>query len=288
MAKESPTKLVIDQFSYRGETGAIWRAFDAFLDTDDFLNLGYSRSGQTHLIGSPQARLVSFVADRLDEHGIGDGDRLLDIGCGRGGPMQRFERRLGTSCVGIDIVPFNLTRARKATNTDGRYSAVLRADASMVPVATNAVDAVVSIDAIVYMSALEAVYGELGRVLRDGGIAVVTDLLRTCDGAVDPSNLDRFQRAWGFPPLRDIDTYRAAIDAGGLTIEAHIDLTPYSVGRFRRWTQQYLRLRRLPVNPILTTFADRHDLDLEAIDTQVRAAHAALPDLRHQCLILRR
>lgn len=62
---------IADHFSDRGDHADVWRAFDAFLATDRFLNLGYSPRYGSHLLGDPQRRLARVVLDCLDEAGVG-------------------------------------------------------------------------------------------------------------------------------------------------------------------------------------------------------------------------
>lgn len=279
-------EAIRDQFSYRGDAGAIWRGFDTVLDTDGYLNLGYSTGRQSHAIGAPQRRLIDHVARHLATRGIGDGDRLLDIGCGRGGPAEQLTNQLGIDYIGIDLVPYNINHAR--TTVTGPSTTFLLGNATNLPFTDARIDSAIAIDSIVYIESPQAVFDELHRVLVPGGQLVITDLFVQEASPRQSAVLRRFTERWGFPPLRDRSTYRGHIEAAGLVIHDEEDLTPNSVGRFRRWTARYRRLRRFPTGGILTNMARRFDLDLDAIDRQVAAAHAALPHLQHGLFVLER
>lgn len=87
MAPDHLRDRITEQFSYGGERADIWRAFDRLLDTDEFLNLGYSDWYQPHILGSSQRRLATKVGATLGAHlPMMEGVRLLDVGSGRGGP----------------------------------------------------------------------------------------------------------------------------------------------------------------------------------------------------------
>lgn len=282
MTRES----IIDQFSYRGDAGAIWEGFDQILDTQGYLNLGYSGSFETHLIGSPQQRLADHVATQLEQAGVSRGDRLLDVGCGRGGPPMLFNRQLGVRSLGIDLVPYNLQLARAAAMEVPRPPTFTLADATRLPICSHRLDCATAIDSIVYVDDLEQVLHELHRVLRPGSPAVITDLL--IEDRTEPTEpaLEDFAESWGFPTLRNVSTYRTHLEDVGFRITIEEDLSPNSVGRFRKWTSRYRRLRRGMTNTAIEAVGARLDLDLEAIDRQVARAHEALPHLEHRLFVV--
>lgn len=277
---------IVDQFSYRGQAGAIWEGFDAFLDTEGYLNLGYSTPWQSHLIGSPQRRLAIHVATELESRGITRGDRLLDVGCGRGGPTRLFQDRLDVRCLGIDIVPYNLSLATTAAWDDTRPPAFALADGTALPIKVSRLDGITAIDSIAYVSEIDLVFSELFRVLSTDGTAVITDLL-VSDEAGDDLALNRFAETWGFAELRDRTTYRDRLMEAGFTLTGTENLTSNSVGRFRKWARRYRRLRQGIANPLLSAIAKRYDLDLEAIDRQVETAYRVLPQLRHELFVIK-
>lgn len=96
MTNDPLHKRVRAQFSYRGSHADIWTAFDTVLDTQEFLNLGYSPWYLPHFFGSSQRRLTRKIGSELTARlAVTDGVRLLDVGCGRGGPAIHFEDALG-------------------------------------------------------------------------------------------------------------------------------------------------------------------------------------------------
>lgn len=96
--------------------------------------------------------------------------RLLDIGCGLGAATAIAATHFSRAAVtGINISPAQLHLA-----TAGRYAA---ADATHLSIASAAIDAVMSVEAMLHFPSRGAFFAELHRVLAPRGVAVVTDVL---------------------------------------------------------------------------------------------------------------
>lgn len=116
-------------------------------------------------------RMTDFVLARL---GVGEGSRVLDVGCGDGRPAVRLARTLGARVVAIDI-------DREALR-DGAEHAAARGVAELVrfrhldaldlPFADAAFDAVLACEVTPHLD-IEALYRSIARVLRPGGRLVV-------------------------------------------------------------------------------------------------------------------
>ena len=282
MVDDGLHERITDQFSYRGEHADIWKAFDRVLDTDAFLNLGYSTWYQPHFLGSSQRRLAAKIATelvpRLPDQETG---RLLDIGSGRGGPTITLAESLNATVTGVDLVAYNVATAR--ANAAAREIPVefLVGDATRLPIATASVAGCTAIDSIVYMPNKAVVFEEVARVLKDDGVLVVSDLLMRDDasrGATDA--VADFAAAWDMPPLTTVDQYLAYLEHAGFTIEDVQDITANSVGRFRKWTTLYLVFDAHAPNLVERLLA-RWGVDRQTVTDQVRDAHRALPHLRH-------
>lgn len=290
---EALRRRVIEQFSDTDERAAIWRGFEKFLPTGAYLNLGYSPRYLPTLVGDSQARLADRLADglsaRLEDSA---GARLLDLGCGRGGPARRFTER-GFDVTGLDLVPYNVTLARanaRPRGPDARAGSgrpplppqFLVGDATALPFDDGVFDACAAVDSLVYLSDEGAAFAEIGRVLDDGGWVAVADLLAAEDappGVAD--RLDDFAAAWDTAPIAPSGEYFDSMRRAGFTVETVEDVTPNSVGRFRKWSKLFLALADGPASKPLRTLLRRWGVEPEAAVAQVRSAHRALPHLEH-------
>lgn len=274
-----------DHFAYRSDRADVWRAFDIVLETDAFLNLGYSPWYQPHPLGSSQRRLVAEVGKRLVRAGS-PGSALLDVGCGRGGPAAQFASQFGFDVTGLDLVPYNLRCAREHTRTRGVEVSLVVGDATALPFEYGCFDACAAVDSLVYVPNRRAAFWQLADVLEPGGVVVVTDLVRA--SSADLAAVDAFADAWDMPPLDTGERYAQWIEDAGLRLEQVEDISAHSVRRFRRWTTPFLALVDGPVGRLIEAGLARYGLNPTVVLDQIRRAHRALPDLRHVSLTARK
>lgn len=290
MDQSSLREQIIDQFSYRGGRADIWRAFDLLLDTDEFLNLGYSEWYQPHVVGSSQRRLVTEVGSRLASNlSATDEVRLLDVGCGRGGPAIHLADRFGFRVTGLDLVPYNINRATENARGKCVETEFIVGDATQLPFATDSFTACTAIDSLVYLPDRNSVFAGVADVLEPEGILVLSDLVMQSDVTeTERAFVDSFADAWDMPEIGTIEQYNAALGGADFNLEAAEDITGHSVGRFRNWTTLYLQFLRNPIRSLFERLLRASDLDPSAITEQVKAAHRALPFLRHVILVVKR
>lgn len=290
MAPDPLRGRITDQFSYRGERADVWRAFDLFLDTDEFLNLGYSARCQPHVLGSSQRRLAAEVGRTLSARlPATQGVRLLDVGCGRGGPAVHLADRFGFRVTGLDLVAYNVARAAENARERSVDAEFVVGDATRLPFASGSFGACTAVDSLVYLRDREAAVASVADVLEPGGVVVLTDLVVRPD--VDEAGrrlVASFADAWDLSPPGTVAEYERALDAANLALEGREDITPNSVGRFRKWTGLYLRTMASPAGALAERLLRGRGLDPAAITDQVRRAHEALPHLRHVVLVARR
>jgi len=280
-------RRVVEQFSDAGERSSVWRGFDRVLPTREYLNVGYSPWYLPTVVGDSQARLVRVLADGLAAR-LGDpaDARLLDVGCGRGGPARQFAGR-GFDVVGLDLVPYNVALASENVDSPDAPD-VLVGDATALPLAAGAFDACVAVDALVYLPDGRAAFEEAARVLAPGGWFATADLLGRPDaGAAADQALSSFADAWDMASIVPADTYRECLREVGFTVEWVEDVTGNSTARFRKWSRAFLALADGPTGGAFRRLLARWGLDPDVAVAQVRAAHRALPHLRHEVVYAR-
>lgn len=257
------------------------------LETEAFLNLGYSPRYLPHIIGSSQRRLVTHLGEKLAPFLSSTTDpRVLDVGCGRGGPTVQFADRFGVPVAGIDLVPYNVARAREnASALAGEVSFVL-GDATTLPFDQGSFAACTAIDSIVYLPDRPAAFREIADVLRPGGMLVLSDLLtKSSQTAEQRDRVASFATAWDMPVPDTVSTYRERLAETGFSVVEQDDITANSVGRFRRWTTPFHFLMASPAGSFVESLLDRYGLDPEPIADMVNRAHRALPHLRHVVIV---
>jgi SAM-dependent methyltransferase len=106
------------------------------------------------------------------------GERLIDLGCGRGGDLLRAAALVGPAgkVTGIDATP-RMVEAAGQRVAGLANAGVLLGDLSAVPLPDGCAEVVVSNCAINHATDKAAVYREVARLLAPGGRVVVSDVV---------------------------------------------------------------------------------------------------------------
>jgi ubiquinone/menaquinone biosynthesis C-methylase UbiE len=125
--------------------------------------------------GDAYGSCFTYSRKRLDvwlEHYLparGDGLRLLDVGCGTGDHMARYRAR-GFEVAGVDGSEKMLEHAR--ANNPG--AEIPRADVEEIPFPDSVFDFVLCIEVLRYLPDARNCVREMARVLKPGGVCLVT------------------------------------------------------------------------------------------------------------------
>jgi SAM-dependent methyltransferase len=134
------------------------------IDHDAFVTARFDESEARFKgeVGPEDVRLLAVV------NALGPlvGRRVLDLGCGKG-RFAAHLARLGAEVVGLDLSAAMLARAAGLDR--------VRASARRLPFADGVFDAVVAIEVIEHVGAVDAVLDEARRVLRPGGRLAIVD-----------------------------------------------------------------------------------------------------------------
>ena len=124
------------------------------------------------------------AADRLAEEliaaaAVGDGQHVLDAGCGFGGTTallnERFEH-MGLTGLNIDERQLERARGLVAARPSNTVS-FERGDACALPYAGRTFDRVLAVECIFHFPSRERFFAEAWRTLRPGGILALTDFV---------------------------------------------------------------------------------------------------------------
>lgn len=273
---------VIAQFSGEGPQAELYRMLEA-LDRDAFLNSGYSRKGQRHWSRKSQIRLADRLGSRLFRRGPRP-IRLLDVGCGRGGPAFRARARWEADVQGLDVCSYNIDRAIARTRRDGVHEGLyFRAgNALNLPYEDGAYPYVWCIESAEYVENKRSLFEGIARVLMPGGrlamaaVAIDEDVAGNSRFALDA--IARFLRAWGMPYLETLGGYQDHIEAAGLRVTRREDATARTL---ERHLPKLERVMKILANPILrrtTAWYVRRktDTDVTLMREQIEATAEAL------------
>ncbi|KIJ61846.1 hypothetical protein HYDPIDRAFT_95727 [Hydnomerulius pinastri MD-312] len=175
------------------------------------------------------ARHEHYLAAQMS---LRPGMRVLDVGCGVGGPAREIARFADVNIVGLNNNDFQIQRARRYTKQAGLENQVSFAKGDFMKLSEqfgeNSFDAVYAIEATVHAPTWEGVYGEIMKVLKPGGVFGVYEWCMT--DTWDPSNPKHKELAHaiefgnGIPEMRPLSKAREAMVNVGFTIEHEEDL----------------------------------------------------------------
>ncbi|KAF7323862.1 Delta-sterol C-methyltransferase [Mycena kentingensis (nom. inval.)] len=160
------------------------------------------------------------------------GMRVLDVGCGVGGPARAIARFADVEIVGLNNNEFQVQRARKYTKQAGLSGQVtfVRGDFMKLEeqFGKHAFDAVYAVEATCHAPTWEGVYGEIFKVLKPGGTFGVYEWCMTDDWDPSiPAHADlqhEIELGNGIPEMRPIKLAREALKTVGFEIQHEEDL----------------------------------------------------------------
>lgn len=161
------------------------------------------------------------------------GKAVLDLGCGTGG-ITRFlaETLRPATIVGVDVEAGVIARA--AARSGGVPGLSYRTvTPGPLPFADASFDLVFSKDAMVHIADKEALFAELHRLLRPGGLLAASDWMSGHDGPVSPAMAYYLeQEGLGFG-MASAARYRAALERAGFADVAITDRNDWYRGQAR-------------------------------------------------------
>ena len=185
-----------------------------------------------HIGGSEASR---FVGEAL---GAASGLRVLDIGCGIGGPARYMASTFGCRVTGIDLTADYVAVGNQLSAMVGLAEAVTLQQASALdlPFSDGSAGDGAGFDAAYVMHVgmniadKPQMMAEAARVLRPGGKLVVYDVMTQREGPVT------YPLPWSDVPensaVDSLSAYEAALNAAGLVIEASETKRDFAVGFF--------------------------------------------------------
>jgi SAM-dependent methyltransferase len=137
---------------------------------------------------------------------VGEDGTLVDLGCGRGGPGLFVAMATGARLIGLDIAENALMAARERARSLGTRAEFQLGSFDDTGLVAGAVDAVLSVDALLFAVDKEAALREMHRILAPTGRLVFT-------------SWDYHRQPAGRPP--QVDDHRPLLSAAGFDVLAY-------------------------------------------------------------------
>ena len=191
----------------------------------------FSAIDEFHLGGHEATQaLAEFMQLRPDM-------RLLDVGCGIGGPARYFAGR-GCQVTGIDLTEEFVRVAENITHMVnlGQWAKFRQASALELPFASGTFDGAYTIHVGMNIADKAGVFREVKRVLKPGARFSVYDLMRANDGML------AFPVPWALSPetsfVVSVDDYRQQLQAAGFRIDHQRDRRQFALDFMQRMMAQ--------------------------------------------------
>jgi demethylmenaquinone methyltransferase/2-methoxy-6-polyprenyl-1,4-benzoquinol methylase len=137
--------------------------------------------------------ILSFLINSFD---IREGYKIADLGCGTGILFDILRRKVGSKglVIGVDFCSAMVRRAR--INFPFENVVAIDADAEMLPLRSECVDAAISFAAFAHFEHQELVMEEASRILKNGGSFHIIHLLGS-------QELENYHHKAGGPIAKD-------------------------------------------------------------------------------------
>jgi sterol 24-C-methyltransferase len=131
----------------------------------------FSRFFKGEAFAASLARHEHYLAAQMS---LRPGMRVLDVGCGVGGPARQIAQFADVNIVGLNNNAFQLQRARKYAKRAGLEGQIQFVQGDFMKLSEqfgeNSFDAIYAIEATVHAPTWEGVYGEIFKILKPGGV----------------------------------------------------------------------------------------------------------------------
>jgi len=202
----------------------------------DFYEYGWGESfhfatrykGET--FGQSIARHEHIVAQKL---GLKAGDKVVDMGCGVGGPMRELARFAGSSIVGITINEHQVKRCNEITARKGlsHLGRCKKLDfAAQTEHANASVDKIYSIEALCHLNPRTPALREAFRILKPGGLFFAYDWVTKEGSGYDDENPEHqkirrgIEHGNGLPDIIASSELRKQVEGAGFELLEFYDL----------------------------------------------------------------
>ncbi|MET7426420.1 methyltransferase domain-containing protein [Dactylosporangium sp. NPDC005555] len=187
-----------------------------------------------------------LVRELVDFAGVPAGARVLDVGCGIGGPAMHLAGPLGCTVEGVTLSAAQAARANeKAAELGlGERTNFRQCDFMANDYPDASFDVVWAVESLMHIADREAFFAEVLRVLKPGGtVAIATWSVR--DGELDAGEtrvVDQILRHQVMPSFSSLEEHERLAAAAGFTGIAIVD---WSANVANSWEPGFAQVKEL-------------------------------------------
>src|SRR5476651_5409 len=181
-------------------------------DIDKLSHADLALVDEFHIGGRPATRELGAQID------LPAGAKVLDVGCGIGGPSRYFAAERGWKIEGVDLTPEYVAVAQSLSRRVGLAGAATYrvASATALPFPDASFDGAYMLHVGMNIADKKAVFTEIHRVLKPGGVLAIYDAMRSSDEAF------LYPVAWSTEPatnhIASPAAYKSLLTESGFTI----------------------------------------------------------------------
>jgi len=164
---------------------------------------------------------------------LGEGQHVLDVGCGIGGTARYVASHTGCKVTGVDLTPEYISVANKLTKQtglDGKVNFEV-ASALAMPFEDRSFDAAITIHVAMNISERAALYREIARVMKPTALLGIFDVMRKSDEGLS------FPVPWAQSEstsyLTSADEMCSLLEEAGFAVQEIEDRTDFAVEFFK-------------------------------------------------------
>lgn len=207
------------------------------------VHVGYWRSDDDD--STLQQAMDTLTDVMIERISVTAGSRVLDVGCGVGGPAVRLAKTTGAHVVGISTSPVMVAEANRrarAENVAGQVSFLVADAMEELPWPAESFDAAWAIESLVHMPDRAAALRQIGRVLRLGGRLTLTDFYEWTPVTGDRlAMIEDFRRMSFNAPFHRLEEYLSLLRAAGLYLTEFLEISQQVA---RHYPELLARLRQ--------------------------------------------
>lgn len=222
--KEAEEKRLAD---YNESTHSYYNVVTDFYEYGWGTSFHFSRYYPGENFQQATARHEHYLAHQA---GIQDGDLVLDVGCGVGGPAREIARFTNCNVIGLNNNDYQINKANYYAKKFGLQDQMrfVKGDFMNMEFEPNTFDKVYAIEATCHAPELSGVYGEIYKVLKPNGVFAVYEWVMT--DRYDENNEEHRKIAYdievgdGIPKMFSRETAVKALESVGFEILKQEDL----------------------------------------------------------------